>query len=405
MDFSYMKVILVLLISVFCMSIYGCADVGRNISESVISEQIENPQQELNKLTAENKALKQEINLLKVEIQNQQKNTDMLLSDKTEQLKFDIEDRKQSASTEEFTHKFPVDISLILEDSDENRAKYMELFPCKTVPCLATFTHQNQRLTFLASKHSLDPNSMSHQLVNRAFEELNPDYLIIEGFSIHDQIPGEQQLEEVCSSTLDQRCAEQVYAMLVSYRNSVPFIGGEPTKYERYKSIRQAGFGNEDYYYYKSLQLINVLINRETRSPADNLEELFSKRIETTTQDFIDFQSRFNRELSIDADAPIFKPNPFYDFMALYETRHQKTFEWTNNITQTYYWNRPDNKTLYGQMAAVDVRTREINLLTEQSKALDVYDSILVVYGAGHLFVETLQHKEWFKGNVSAVYD
>ena len=68
MDFSYRKVIFVLLISVFFMSIYGCADVGRNISESVISEQIENPQQELNKLTAENKALKQEINLLKVEI-------------------------------------------------------------------------------------------------------------------------------------------------------------------------------------------------------------------------------------------------------------------------------------------------------------------------------------------------
>ena len=403
MNFPYRKVILVLLISVLCLSIYGCADVGRNMSESVISGQLENQQQELNKLAAENEALKQEIDLLKVEIHNQQKNTDMLLSNKTENLKSDIEDRKQSASTEELTPKFPVDISLILADNDENRAKYMELFPCKTVPCLATFTHENKMLTFLASKHSVDPNSLSHQLVNRAFEELNPDYLIIEGFSIHDQIPGEQQLEEVCSSTLDQRCAEQVYAMLVSYQNSVPFIGGEPTKYERYKSIRQAGFGNEDYYYYKSLQLINVLINRETRSPADNLEELFSKRIEKTTQDFIDFQSRFNGELSI--DTPIFKPNTFYDFMALYEIRHQKTFEWTNNITQTHYWNRPDNKTLYGQMAAVDVRTREINLLAEQSNALDVYDSILVVYGAGHLFVEVLQHKEWFKGNVAVIYD
>ncbi len=377
--------------------------MGRNSSESLISGQIERTQQELNELTAENEALKQEINLLKIENQNQQTNTEILVSDNTEKLNRDIEDQKQSSSTEESTQKFPVDISLILEDSDENRAKYMELFPCKTVPCLAIFNHQNKMLTFLASKHSVDPNSLSHKLVDRAFEELNPDFLIIEGFSIHDQIPGEQQLEEVCSSTIDQRCAEQVYAMLVSYENNVPFIGGEPTKYERYKNIRQAGFGNEDYYYYKSLQLINVLINTETRSPADNLEELFSKRIETTTQDFIGFQSVFNRELSI--DAPIFKPNPFYDFNALYETRHQKTFEWTNNITQNHYWNRPDKKTLYGQMAAVDVRTREINLLAEQSKALDAYDRILVVYGAGHLFVETLQHKEWFKGNVSAVYD
>ena len=403
MNFPYRHVLLYLSISIFCSSIYGCVEVGRNSSESLISGQIERTQQELNELTAENEALKQEINLLKVENQNQQTNTEILVSDNIEKLNHDIEDEKQSSSTEESTQKFSVDISLILEDSDENRAKYMELFPCKTVPCLAIFTHQNKMLTFLASKHSVDPNSLSHKLVDRAFEELNPDFLIIEGFSIHDQMPGEQALEEVCSSTIDQRCAEQVYAMLVSYQNNVPFIGGEPTKYQRYKSIRQAGFENEDYYYYKSLQLIDVLINRENRSPSDNLEELFTKRIQKTTQEFIGFQSRFNEKISL--DTPIFKPNPFDHFIALYEARHHKPFEWTNNITQMRYWNRPDNKTLYGQLAAVDVRTREINLLAEQSNALDTYDSILVVYGAGHLFVEVLQHEDWFKGNVSAVYD
>ena len=76
-----------------------------------------------------NEALKQEINLLKIENQNQQTNTEILVSDNTEKLNRDIEDQKQSSSTEESTQKFPVDISLILEDSDENRAKYMELFP------------------------------------------------------------------------------------------------------------------------------------------------------------------------------------------------------------------------------------------------------------------------------------
>ena len=41
--------------------------MGRNSSESLISGQIERTQQELNELTAENEALKQEINLLKID--------------------------------------------------------------------------------------------------------------------------------------------------------------------------------------------------------------------------------------------------------------------------------------------------------------------------------------------------
>ena len=83
MNFPYRHVLLYLSISIFCSSIYGCVEVGRNSSESLISGQIERTQQELNELTAENEALKQEINLLKIENQNQQTNTEILVSDNT----------------------------------------------------------------------------------------------------------------------------------------------------------------------------------------------------------------------------------------------------------------------------------------------------------------------------------
>lgn len=59
---------------------------------------------------------------------------------------------------------------------------------------------------------------------------------------------------------------------------------------------------------------------------------------------------------------------------------------------------RPNERTIFGNIKVFSLDAIERTLLQVQAKQLNTFNTVFVVYGSGHLFLELRQHQEWFGG-------
>ena len=116
-----------------------------------------------------------------------------------------------------------------------------------TCPFAAHFKNDNNELLYIASYHQADKNSQTFHMVKQAIEVFKPDFIVLEGFT-KDQGISPSYLKELCNKEMILRgtYSEVVYAIYLATKNSIDFMGTEPSQDDFLKNLKKAGYTAKD---------------------------------------------------------------------------------------------------------------------------------------------------------------
>ncbi len=116
-----------------------------------------------------------------------------------------------------------------------------------TCPFAAHFKNDNNELLYIASYHQADKNSQTFHMVKQAIEVFKPDFIVLEGFT-KDQGISPSYLKELFNKEMILRgtYSEVVYAIYLATKNSIDFMGTEPSQDDFLKILKISGYTAKD---------------------------------------------------------------------------------------------------------------------------------------------------------------
>ena len=92
-------------------------------------------------------------------------------------------------------------------------------------PYAALFDTNSSQLLYIAADHTIDPESKTFQLINKAFKEYQPDFVIIEGIAENYGESPQKFIKNIENKCLPQStCSEGFYAAHLATKNKLNFI-------------------------------------------------------------------------------------------------------------------------------------------------------------------------------------
>jgi hypothetical protein len=119
-------------------------------------------------------------------------------------------------------------------------------------PFLAVFERGDQRLGFVAARHSIDGDHPTFALVRTAFDEVHPRAIIIEGIETAQgewPRPIVQQARRLKASPDPAAAGEALYTAQLAMDRDLPLWGGEPSDQDIYAALLTAGSEPQDAFY------------------------------------------------------------------------------------------------------------------------------------------------------------
>lgn len=119
-------------------------------------------------------------------------------------------------------------------------------------PLLAVFERGDQRLGFVAARHSIDADHPTFALVRTAFDEVQPRAVIIEGI---ETARGEwprpivQEARRLKASANPASTGEALYTAQLAIDRDIPLWGGEPSDQDIYAALLATGSDPQDAFY------------------------------------------------------------------------------------------------------------------------------------------------------------
>lgn len=255
-------------------------------------------------------------------------------------------------------------------------------------PYLTEFLTGQKKLIFLANDHTSSINSSTHKTIEKAINDFNPQFLILEGFDTNEGINPlfYQKKSETCKVTDSTNCNEVRYAAYLAIKSKISFCGGEPSEKEVIDEMLQHKRSIHDYMGLSIVRMISQW-KRQDRSSKD-LKQLIT-----------DYISGF--------DPSLFKSSivNYESFLSWYQnfTKKKFSFESINN-EDTAPFASPLATPLQNLAAEGDI-AREQHLQKVIQEKVNQYDRVLVVYGAGHLVKHRPALEKMFREHKDIKYD
>lgn len=232
-------------------------------------------------------------------------------------------------------------------------------------------TPNNSQLLYIAEEHGTEPGSSTHQMIAKAFDSFSPDFVIVEGFEIgNDVIPVklkqylQQYLrEEACSSK--SNCDGAYYAAHLAVVKNIDFNSPEPTLKTVTQNLSDFYTSEDIAFYYFTQQIPQYFRERPnlTEKALPGLfKEFMSNIIRNQEYTFDEYQKWLQKNL-----------NGKVDFNTLINTQTIAPIE------NGQYLQRLSSR--IGIM-------RNANIVEMILKNITKHKRVLVVYGASHYFIE-----------------
>ncbi len=237
------------------------------------------------------------------------------------------------------------------------------------VPFVATYRKGTEQLVFVAAHHDFRPDTPTMRAVDEGFAEIRPNIVIVEAFPTamgESPPPLVREAQRHGSANADEFArGEDMYAASLALSRGIPFIGGEPTQEEQAQVLKAKGFTDAELAFNSLMGWLSQALRSGdiSNTSAASLTKIYPRlvldvRAQTHLQapSLQDFRQRYRQLYGVDivGDAK---------------------FPLRTDVGDT---------SRHGQMATIDMMTRDRHLLGLIEQQLTDRHSVLVVYGGSH---------------------
>lgn len=115
-------------------------------------------------------------------------------------------------------------------------------------PFMACYKKDDRELCYIATNHGSDPSSATFKLIQKAVDDLRPDFIVLEGFESKKGVsPTDvKEIQEKFCKTDGAKCEEPLYAISLAQEKGIPFIGAEPDDVEVYDDFHSEGYSKNE---------------------------------------------------------------------------------------------------------------------------------------------------------------
>jgi hypothetical protein len=236
-------------------------------------------------------------------------------------------------------------------------------------PFRVTYRSANKVLTFVGADHVFTRENSTVDVVRRAFDDLDPFVVIVEGFPtalgknfapIADAARRRERADADAFAL-----SEAVFAASLALARDVPFYGGEPSLAEELDGLVAKGYERGN---------VQFAVLLRTLGQARRSGEM-------PVGDPAAFTARFAREADAVARMAGTAPATESQFVADYRRIVGVDPVSDDRMPRRY---DPGTGTLLQRMAADNMRVRDEHLLSTILEQLAAHDRVLVVYGSSH---------------------
>lgn len=243
-------------------------------------------------------------------------------------------------------------------------------------PYLVTYEACGRQLLYVAAEHTGDPDSLTHRLIDRAFEEYDIPFAILEGFALTDQ-PSPQDLvdyaDEVAGTPQDGENAVVIRKITAAGGH---FVGAEPTQKTVLAHIKEQGLTVQDLLGFHIVRILPQWIRHQ------QIKDHTDGRVRPLYQAYAE---RFVASLDLTLD-DLGDLRSFDGFKSWYQQTNGVAYD-THFRPQDSAPSSTQNRRT-NQISDMVGHVREAHIVGVIADAMNTYRRVLVVYGASHHTVQ-----------------
>ena len=172
-----------------------------------------------------------------------------------------------------------------------------------TPPYAALFEKYDSQILYIAADHTIDQKSETFSLINKAFREYQPDFVIIEGLEENRGESPKKIIDYINHTCLPRsNCSEGLWAAHLATTNKLKFIGGEPSDQEIYKALTALNYTKKDFVFFYFVQQLPHYF-REGKFKSENdlskLLALWLQEWNATELTYLDFKNWYEQEMHL----------------------------------------------------------------------------------------------------------
>ncbi len=239
-------------------------------------------------------------------------------------------------------------------------------------PALYKFTKDDRQLWYLASSHGTDSTSDTFKFIRHVFNLQKIDIVIVEGFETDLGINPRAISSYIFEGKKDTFYpnGESSFAIENAIIKNVPFIGGEPSDKDIYKSILEKNYSAQDVIGFNFVRRIPQLKRSGLITNLSSIEPQFSSYLKTKQKDFGIKDIKFT----------------FEDFKNWYKNKQGKDLSLESGEKGE---TAPMDGPYFTQKISKVITTiRDEHILKTINGLLKKYRNVFIAYGSSHYRVE-----------------
>ncbi len=233
------------------------------------------------------------------------------------------------------------------------------------IPYTKVYSQNKKSLFFIGASHERDLNSSTHKLIKKNIETIRPNLVIIEGVETDYGVNPDFVLKRISNNP--PKMNEASYSAKISSENNIPFIGGEISEKKIKKSFESDNaFTPRDLLAFRLIQgMVTFNQSQPNLSLTEAMNEVYS---------YVDPKNELKGNEVINE---VELTNWFKDFSG-------KDFNYKELTTNDVAPKCQDTATKIQKINCKINRLRNAHLANLISYSLSNYNTVLIIYGAGH---------------------
>lgn len=231
-----------------------------------------------------------------------------------------------------------------------------------TPPYAALFETHDSQILYIAADHTIDQKSETFSLINKAFREYHPDFVIIEGLEENRGESPKKIIDYIDHSCLPgSTCSEGLWAAHLATKNKLKFIGGEASDQEIYKALTALNYTKTDFVFFYFVQQLPHYFRQGKFKSENDLSKLLALWLQewnATKLTYLDFKNWYEKEMNLKVS--------YKDLIDSNTTAPIK------------------NGTSLHQLSSKISVIRDKHIISVILKSLTTHKKILIVYGHSH---------------------
>ncbi len=262
------------------------------------------------------------------------------------------------------THVYRADAALLIPWTvEEHRAR-------PDPPYAARYEHGGKSLVYVASRHEHHTGNATFAVVDREFERLEPEVVIIEGLTRANGLSPQFYREHVARLPEGDLwpSGEAGYSAQQAVLRGIPFVGGEPTPQQIRHGMADTPFDLRDLLCYFVVRQVPQW-KRTGEDEGREFAELFAE-----------LMLHLRHAYELDESELI----TGYEFLAWYAEKNGRPFVYDHLDSQEAAPLVHEGALYTNRISVAEDLIRNMHIGDVIAEMLNRYDRVLIVYGAGH---------------------